>query len=67
MVYYQKALGFAQAIQADDYMASINLAMALLLREQGDSLDDSQSEQILQWALQANINAKNRYVYFICF
>jgi tetratricopeptide (TPR) repeat protein len=45
---YQKALGFAEAIDAKDYMASISYAMAILLQENGDD------EKALFFAKQAH-------------
>jgi len=33
--YYQKALGYAEAVKAHDYIASINFSMATLLKETG--------------------------------
>ena len=47
MLYYKKALGFADEIQAKDYMTSISYAMALLQQEVGDN------EQALALAHQA--------------
>ncbi|WP_145999137.1 tetratricopeptide repeat protein [Oceanicoccus sp. KOV_DT_Chl] len=45
---YQKALGFAEAIDAKDYMASISYAMAIILQETGSA------EQALVLARQAH-------------
>ena len=52
MVYYEKALIFAQAIQSDDYIASVSYAMATVLLEQ------EQKELALTMTLQANEHAK---------
>lgn len=48
LLIYQKALAYAVVIKAKDYAASINYAMALLLRDEGDS------EQALHLAEQAS-------------
>lgn len=45
---YDKALTFAQSISANDYIASISYAMALLFKEQ------EEKEQAVESALQAN-------------
>jgi len=50
---YLKALTYAEAIKADDYIASVNFALATIYR------DLEQAEPALQHALQANTHAKN--------
>lgn len=51
MTIYQKALTYAQSINANDYIASISYAMALLFKEQNET------EQAVNSALQAENHA----------
>ncbi|MFT6122395.1 MAG: tetratricopeptide (TPR) repeat protein [Oleiphilaceae bacterium] len=53
LVLYKKALGFAEAESAYDYIASINYAMAVLLKEIGEN------DQALIAAENANAQAGN--------
>ncbi len=61
---YKKALGYAEKIQAHDYIASICYAMALLLKDGDILMDDevpgheSRREQALLMARRAEENAR---------
>ncbi|WP_206045392.1 hypothetical protein [Oceanicoccus sagamiensis] len=47
LLIYQKALAYAEAIDAYDYIVSINYAMALLLFEEADFPDEHRLEKAL--------------------
>ena len=53
LCFYKRALGYAEDIQAHDYMASVSYAMAMLHQ------DDNNQEQALSMALQANEYLQN--------
>lgn len=50
---YQKALSYAQALQATDYIASISYAMALLLRDDNELREQLEPGLCLDLAKQA--------------
>ena len=53
IIYYKRAIGYAEDIQAHDYVASIKYAMALLFQEEGNK------EEALALAEQADEAAAN--------
>jgi hypothetical protein len=59
MVYYNKALNCAQAIEAHDYIASIAYSVAVLLKDDESLQDENNREQALAMAKLANKSAAN--------